>query len=198
MAATSKTKQTQADSLGDQIKRMRLERKLKVLDVARMTGLTSSTISQVERSKISPTIATLKKIAHALDLPLGDFFNAPSGTPKPPLPKTSPVVHKHQRKLLSPGKGITFQLLNPDMSGPIELIYNIYEPGAGTGTEQYCHQGSECGLILEGELLITIRDKEYLLKEGDSITFDSSEPHAKVNPGKVRCTCVWANTPPYF
>ncbi len=111
---------------------------------------------------------------------------------------TSPVVHESERKLLLPGKGITFQLLNPDMSGPIEFIYNIYEPGAGTGAGHYSHPGAECGLILEGELLITIREKSYLLKKGDSITFNSSEPHSKENPGDVNCVCVWANTPPWF
>lgn len=185
-------------SLGKRMRALRMERDMKIIDLANKTGLTSSTISQVERSKISPTIATLKKIAQALERPLGDFFDAPPDGGGTSIPKPSPVVHQEQRKLLSPGKGVTFQLLNPDLSGPIELIYNIYEPGAGTGGDQYCHPGSECGLILEGELLITIREKEYLLKEGDSITFDSSEPHSKINPGKVRCTCVWANTPPWF
>lgn len=187
--------------LGMRIRQVRLEKGLKVLDVAAKTGLTSSSISQVERSKISPTIVTLKKIAAALDHPLGDFFDRPveeDNGNEPELQELSPVVHQHERKLLSPGKGITFQLLNPDMSGPIEFIYNIYEPGTGTGIGQYSHPGSECGLILQGELQITIRDKVYLLKEGDSITFKSSEPHSKINTGTVPCICVWANNPPYF
>lgn len=186
--------------LGKKIKQIRLEKGLKVIEVAKLTGLTSSTISQVENAKISPTIESLKKIATALSHPLGDFFESPveyeSGTTV--TQPATPVVHREQRKLLSPGKGITFQLLNPDMSGPIELIYNIYEPGAGTGTGQYSHPGSECGLILEGQLLVTIRDKEYLLMEGDSITFNSSEPHSKTNTGDVNCVCIWANTPPWF
>ena len=37
-------------------------------------------------------------------------------------------------------------MLNPDMSGPIEFIYNEYDPG------------SECGLILSGELVVQISD----------------------------------------
>lgn len=188
------------ENLGRRIKQVRLDKGMKVIDVARLTGLTSSSISQVENAKITPTIESLKKIAAALDHPLGDFFEGPADAEKAQAngrPRI-PVVHKHERKLLSPGKGITFQLLNPDMSGPIELIYNIYEPGAGTGSGQYSHPGSECGLILEGQLLITILDQEYLLKEGDSITFDSSEPHSKVNTGDVPCVCVWANTPPWF
>lgn len=197
--AIKKGKRDYPENLGGLIRKMRLEKGLKVIDIARKTGLTSSTVSQVEHSKISPTIVTLKKIAAALDRPLGDFFNSPSDdAPVSESNGVSPVVHEDERKLLSPGKGITFQLLNPDMSGPIEFIYNIYKPGAGTGTGQYSHPGTECGLILEGELLITIRDKEYLLKKGDSITFSSSDPHSKQNTGTVDCICVWANTPPWF
>ncbi|MDR2391373.1 MAG: cupin domain-containing protein [Planctomycetota bacterium] len=200
------------EKLGERIRRVRLGKGLKVVDIANSTGLTSSSISQVERSKISPSISTLKKIAAALDHPLGDFFanqdggggNGHGNGCLVPFRRelgaavVSPVVHRSQRKLLSPGKGVTFQLLNPDMSGPIEFIYNIYEPGSGTGTEQYSHPGFECGLILQGELEVTIRDKSYRLVEGDSITFWSSEPHSKVNPGDIVCVCVWANTPPWF
>ncbi len=193
-----KTKQKYSDKLGANIKRIRMGKGLKVIDVARKTGLTSSTICQVERARISPTIATLKKIAAALEQPLSEFFGETEDTVPAVPPCASPVVHRSQRKTLSPGKGVTYHLLNPDFSGPIEFIYNVYEPGAGTGAGQYTHPGTECGLILEGELRITIRDQEYLLREGDSITFNSSEPHAKMNNGSVNCVCVWANTPPWF
>ena len=194
----SKTGKKYSHDLGPQIKQIRIAKGLKVIDIARRTGLTSSTISQVERSKISPTIATLKKIAQALDHPLGFFFESQPEKRPHPVMKQSPVVHKHQRKILSPCKGITQQLLNPDMSGPIEFIYNIYEPGASTGPDQYNHPGSECGLVLEGELIVTVDEDEYHLKEGDSITFSSTEPHSLYNPGKVQCIALWVNTPPWF
>lgn len=107
-------------------------------------------------------------------------------------------MHEQNRKMLSPGPGTAFYLLNPNMSGPIEFIYNIYEPGSGTGSGQYTHPGHECGLILEGELLVTVKDKQYHLLKGDSITFCSEEPHSKKNIGDTKCICVWANTPPWF
>ncbi|MCD8138427.1 MAG: cupin domain-containing protein [Planctomycetaceae bacterium] len=193
-----KNKQKYSEKLGLKIKQIRMMKDLKVVDVARRTGLTSSTISQVERSKISPTIVTLKKIAAALEQPLGEFFGDQEEEVPVITHQQSPVVHKEHRKLLSLDKGVTYHLLNPDMSGPIEFIYNIYELGAGTGVGQYSHPGTECGLILQGQLLVTIREQEYLLKEGDSITFSSAEPHSKANTGEENCICVWANTPPWF
>lgn len=192
--------------LGASIRSLRIEKGMKIVDVAKTTGLTSSMISQVERDIIAPSIYTLKKIAASLDTPLGFFFadskdnsyNTRNNVPTAIVNKPSPVVHLNERKMLSPGKGVTFYLLNPDLSGPIEFIYNVYEPGSNTGLKQYTHPGSECGLVLKGELLITIEDESYLLKEGDSITFDSHRPHSKGNMGTEPCLCVWANNPPWF
>jgi quercetin dioxygenase-like cupin family protein len=110
----------------------------------------------------------------------------------------SPVVRKENRKFLSPGPGVRYYLLTPNLAGPLELIYNEYDPGAGTGPESYTHPGVESGLILSGELEVRINSEVYVLKEGDSITFNSSIPHSKRNVSDVMCTCIWANTPPWF
>ncbi len=217
---SQKPKDDLSSGLGRRIRDLRQSKNLRILDLANMTGLTSSMISQVERAGISPSIETLKKIGNALAVPVGYFFEEDKAAEQQiePTPdfsqadgivealvrsglkivETSPVVHEHHRKVLSPGKGVHFYLLNPNLDGPIEFIYNIYDPGSGTGEGLYSHPGCECGLILEGELVVRILDKVYRLQKGDSITFDSSQPHSKVNEGKTRCVCVWANSPPYF
>jgi len=216
-------------SLGSKIRTLRTQRGFTIADLAGMTSLSSSLISQLERALTLPSIPTLKKICDALDVPISYLFeNAQVAansnqitdsiveptTPSVPkidfdaydifqklFPPTnlkgpSRVVHEKNRKFLSPGQGIRFYLLNPDLSGPIEFIYNEYDPGASTG--RYSHRGSECGLILSGELIVEINDEIYVLKEGDSITFDSSDPHLKRNDSDQMCTCVWANVPPWF
>lgn len=190
------------NNIGNTIRNLRLEQNLRIIDIARETGLSTSLISQVERAVISPSLDTLIKIASALAVPVGALFDDQpvenSFVAEAAVEKKSPVVHVHERKMLSPREGVFFYLLNPDMSGPIEFIYNIYEPGTTTGTQQYTHPGSECGLIVRGELLVTIENDSYLLKEGDSITFESTRPHSKANVGTEQCHCIWANTPPWF
>jgi transcriptional regulator with XRE-family HTH domain len=218
-------------NLGAKIRAQRLKRNMKIAEIANRTGLTASTISQVERALISPSIATLKKICDVLQIPVGILFEdsgdaeapaLPKPPPEAPLPpqrepadafspvdliklwtissahQDSPVVRKEKRKFLSPGPGVRYYLLTPNLSGPLELIYNEYDPGASTGSALYTHPGVESGLILSGELEIQINSEVYTLKEGDSITFNSSTPHAKRNISDVMCTCVWANTPPWF
>lgn len=202
-----------AISLGKKIRAIRTAKDMKITEMSRLSGLTTSMISQVERGLISPSIETLKKIGNVLGVPLSFLFETGDGektlpeVPAPPpsepvktvsLFGASPVVHPDGRKKLYPGEGIELQLLNPNLNGPIEFIYNVYQPQAGTGVGKYCHPGSECGLILTGELVVEIGEKTYTLYAGDSITFDSTTPHAKRNLSDQVCTCVWANVPPWF
>ena len=216
-------------SLGSKIRTLRTEQNLKITELAEMTGLTSSMISQLERALISPSIATLKKICDALGIPISYLFEEvePGSEPSKPVPAkevipqaapvpfapfnleaylklfppvnlegVSPVVREENRKILSPGKGIRFYLLNPNLAGPIEFIYNEYDPGANTG--KFSHSGSECGVVLSGELIVEIKDNAYVLKKGDSITFNSSDLHLMRNDTDEMCTCIWANVPPWF
>ncbi len=206
-----------AVSLGKKIRAIRTAKDMKITEMSRLSGLTTSMISQMERGLISPSIETLKKIGNALDVPLSFLFETDSGRtplgvnvqPAQPVQEqselppvnlygASPVVHAHARKRLSPGDGIELQLLNPNLNGPIEFIYNVYQPHSGTGQEKYSHPGSECGLVLTGELVVEIEEETYVLRAGDSITFDSTKPHAKRNLSDQVCTCVWANVPPWF
>lgn len=215
-------------SLGAKIRSLRTQRNLKITDLADMTGLTSSLISQLERALASPSISTLKKICDALDVPIaylfeeaqtaenGDHFTdredltttvSPSAPqidfeaylklfPPVNLGGASPVVTEKNRKFLFPSKGIRYYLLTPDLSGPIEFILNEHDPGASTGW--HFHIGSECGLVLSGELIVEVKDKVYTLKKGDSIILNSSDPHLKRNDSDEMCSSVWANVPPWF
>lgn len=187
-------------SIGKRIKKKRIALGLRGIDLAEKSGLSSGFISQIERNLVNPSVSTLKKIGNVLNVPVGTFFeetNSKEKTNEFSLNR-SPVVHENQRKTLSPNNGVIFYLLNPDMSGDIEFILDIFEPGATTGEELYSHSGEECGLILEGELEVILEDKKYLLKKGDSITFKSTILHRKTNTGKFKSISIWANTPPWF
>lgn len=187
-------------SLGEKIRSRRMELGLKGMDLAEKSGLSPSFISQIEGGLVNPSVSTLKKIGDALNIPIGVLFEEPDSKEeeKEFSVSKSPVVHENQRKILSPNKGVTFYLLNPDMSGDIEFILDIFEPGTTTGEELYSHLGEECGLILEGELEVQLKNKKYLLKKGDSITFKSTIPHKKRNTGKSKSISIWANAPPWF
>ncbi len=179
-------------SLGETIRKQRMERDLTIKQVAEVTGLSQSLISQAERDISNLSISSLKKIADALGVPLIAFFSEG-------VSEAGAVVRRDQRKKLIPrGTGIVYELLSPNMHCAIELIYNIYEPGATTGPQLYTHEGEEVGVVLSGTMEVTIGVEKYVLEEGDSIYFSSTIPHSYKNVGKTRLIAIWAISPPSF
>lgn len=61
-------------NLGNRIRVLRKEKKCSIMNINQLTGLSKSTISQIENGQSSPTVQTLEKIAKALDVTIGMFF----------------------------------------------------------------------------------------------------------------------------
>lgn len=178
-------------SIGDQIKKIRLIRKLTIKQLATDTGLSQALISQIERDQANPSISSLKKIADKLEVPLTALFESSSEN-------YSQVVRKDERKKLVPNDKITYELLSPNMSMAMELMYSIYEEGSSSGDELYSHKGEECGTVIQGQMEVTIGSEVHVLGEGDSIYFKADIPHRYRNIGKGRLIAIWAITPPSF
>ncbi len=190
--------------LGKKIKKRREELNMKANKLANQSEVSPGYISQLESGKVTPSVSTLKRIADALNTPIGNFFedqNTIEGSEEVKHTEkgnSAEVVHKNERKILSPADGVKFYLLTPDLDRKIEFILNVFEPGASTGEETYSHPGEEVGVILRGELVVIVEGEEYICEEGDSITFDSSDEHRKVNRREVSSVSIWANSPPWF
>jgi transcriptional regulator with XRE-family HTH domain len=178
-----------AIDLGGKIRKLRLQIGLSVKDVAELTNVTSSLISQIERNTANPSLATLKKIADVLNVPLSFLFSEENNK--------SLVVKKNNRRkiILGEKSDITQELLSPDLNSQLEFLYISLEKGASS--EGYVsHKGEECGLVLEGTLELTLGIDTYVLEEGDSITFDSNIPHSLKNIGDDKLNLIWVITPP--
>ena len=177
--------------LGPRIRTLRLQRRLTLQDVADKAGITPSALSQIERNHSNPTLSSLKAIAAALSTTIGHLFPAPAASDRL-------VVRARERTRLSPRRGITNELLTPDLAGQVEFILSIYAPGASTGDEAFAYPGEQCGVVLDGVAEVTLHDTVHRLRAGDSIRFDCSVPHRIANPGKSRLRCIWAIIPPTF
>ncbi len=178
-------------AVGPRIRSLRLQRKLTLKEIADKAGITPSALSQIERDRSNPTLGSLKAIASALGTTIGHLFPASSASGRL-------VVRAGERKRLSPRRGITYELLTPDLSGQIEFILSVYEPGASTGGEGFAYPAEQCGVVLDGVAEVTLYNTVHRLSTGDSIRFDCSVPHRIVNPGRRKLRCIWAIIPPTF
>lgn len=62
-------------SLGENIRNIRKNKGYSIMKIRELTGLSKSTVSDLENDKSSPTSETLQKIASALEVPVSSFFD---------------------------------------------------------------------------------------------------------------------------
>jgi quercetin dioxygenase-like cupin family protein len=166
--------------------------KLTLKALSARSGVSIGMLSQIEHGHANPSFVTLGKIATAMSLPLVAFLD---GHPAP----FQRIVRATARKRLSfPDRGITYELLTPDLSHQIELLYIEVAPGASTRERVFSHQGEEAGVVLRGSIEVHLEGKMSLLRVGDSITFPSHLAHWYRNPGKTKSGAIWAISPPSF
>lgn len=179
--------------LGMTIRRLREGRQLSLKEVATRSGLTQSFLSQVERNLTSPSVASLRKVAQAYGVPLAALFQGES------LPESRVVRRDERRQLIHPARQWRDYLLTPNLTGKLQVILSVIEPGGGSGEEPYAHDSDEeCVLMLRGRLEFWVGSDRYMLEEGDSIVFESRIPHRNRNPGPEQAEVLWITTPPSY
>lgn len=176
--------------IGQRIRALRERRKLTVAELAKRTGYTPGFISQVENDQTNLSINSLLKMTEALGASINAFFDEPKSKNR--------VVRKKQRgQIVFPQRGIIEYLLSPTLTGHMQIILAEVDHGSTTGPEPYTHDSDEeCGIVLKGRIRVWVGGEEYVLEEGDSITFESRIPHRWENIGRGKATVLWAMTPP--
>jgi transcriptional regulator with XRE-family HTH domain len=180
--------------VGEQIRELRQVKRLTLQQLADLVGVSVGYLSQIERNRSRLPIGTLRRICDILGVHISWFF---PGTPEGPPEERGLIVRsRNRRRLTFTGLGINEQLLSPNLSGPLELLMSTIEPGADSG--EYCHSGSEAGVIVHGTMELWVSGRYFLLEEGDSFSFSSTEPHRCRNPGAIPTKVVWVITPPHY
>ncbi|MOA33668.1 HTH-type transcriptional regulator PuuR [compost metagenome] len=80
----------------------------------------------------------------------------------------------------------------------IGMMQEILPPGADTGDDMLSHEGEECGIVIQGQVEVTVGEQIHLLAPGDGYYFDSRTPHRFRNVGEQECVLISANTPASF
>jgi transcriptional regulator with XRE-family HTH domain len=183
-----------AKSFGEKVRALRMQRGLTLADLAQKTQRSISLLSQIENDNISPSFSSMQTIADALEVPLAQIISQEPSAEE----RDSYHIKESERKVLMTQGEVQHQLLSRGL--PLSFEFNVVEvpPGASTGDYLYSHEGEECGLLLEGELVVESGRQVHHLKPGDSITMKSSLPHKLSNPGKQKARAVWVNSVPYI
>src|SRR6202050_902132 len=177
-----------AGAIGSHLRKLRAKRRLSLAQVAQTVGISVGFLSALERSQMSGSVGTLRKLARFYKTNILDFFDATGAS--------SRQVKPEQRKVLEAGPGVLMELLAWGNTVMEPHLFRV-APRAGSG-DSYAHDGEEFLYVLKGELAITLERGEYRLKTGDSFYFESATPHHWKNPGQAETWVLWVNTPPTF
>lgn len=175
-------------AIGSHLRKLRAKKKLSLAQVARAAGISVGFLSALERSQMSGSVGTLRKLARFYKTNILDFFDANGAS--------SRQVQPAQRKVLEAGPGVRMELLAWGNAVMEPHLFRV-APQAGSG-DSYAHEGEEFIYVLRGALNITLEAEEYRLKAGDSFYFESATPHHWKNPGRSETWLLWVNTPPTF
>ncbi len=163
--------------VGEHVRRLRTRLGLSVRDLASRTSFSPSFISQVENGQASPSISSMERIAHILGVSLGEFF-AVAGEAR-----GGRVLKATHRQVLESGwSNATVEILS-EVVERIEPMVITLGPGGRSGKHPYGHATEEFGLVLEGEMTLTLGPQDHVLGPGDAVTILPGELRVWRNPG---------------
>jgi transcriptional regulator with XRE-family HTH domain/KaiC/GvpD/RAD55 family RecA-like ATPase len=177
--------------LGGKIKVMRKKQGLSQKELAEKTGVTPSSISQVEKNLIYPSIPALFRLAESLSVEVGYFFEGlEAGQPGYVFRGSEGVT----TGLDGPSKGLIegTRLLPPGMrdTGAEPYLLKI-EPGSKLTGHFFNHKGEEMGYILSGTLTLWVNGQRQEAGSGDLVYLQKHTPEQWENDGEKVAELLW-------
>ncbi len=182
-------------AIGEKLRGLRLKKKMGLVELGRHTGLSAAMLSKVERGILFPTLPTLLRIALVFSVGLEYFFTDERKR------HVVAIVRRGQRKRFPErpdGKDISFYFESLDFTAverKLSAYYAEFQPLAPGKARTHHHAGVEFLALLNGKLELRIGVEEHTLEKGDSIYFDSSQPHAYRRVSRSPCGAIVVTAP---
>lgn len=176
--------------LGGRIREIRLMRGFSQKHLANLTGVTPSTISQVEKNLIYPSLPALFRMAESLSVEMATFFRNHG------FDETT-CVYPEDQKYTIPLEKISKDiadaqlLLPPDIVTQVEASVIRVKPGKKLPGHFYSHKGEELGYVLAGSLEMNIENRSYELHPGDTVYLKKNNPSQWRNSGDITAELLW-------
>lgn len=167
----------EGELVGDRVRNAREMRGLTLQDLSSRTGIDMDTLKRVESNEMIPPLGELIKLGKALETKMGYFIS-------PGVDKPMTIVRADQRRPISrhgekrsEQYGYFYESLAPEKANRsmepflVTLLpTEIKEPST--------HDGQEFLFVLDGQMMAQVGDQTELLGPGDSLYYDSSQPHS--------------------
>ena len=189
-----------AVDIGPRLLQARRARGLSVRGLAAELGVSGALISQIETGRTQPSVSTLYALVEELGVSLDWLVGLEEfdrrAVPSAGLAAEQPVHPAGDHPVLRIANGVSWEVALTRVAGSVDAVLVSYEPGATSSetADGTVHTGHEYAVLIDGELMLVLDGQRYLVRAGDSLSFDSTRPHRYVNEGSVPARGVWLST----
>lgn len=172
--------------IGGKIKLIRKSYNITLKELSNRTGLSVSFLSNIERNTASPTLEHLQLLCNALEVDMLTLLQEAM--------LFSPVTRANERKSVYTDSYRTKYASLCDPNQKIKATVLTIESDYFGEEISYGHCEDELDVIVEGSMVMTIREQEYVLNEGDTIYIKANSPHRFRKISESRCVlyCIKA------
>ena len=176
--------------LGMRLKEFRIKRGLSQTELAKLVGVTPSTISQVESNHIYPSLPAVLKMAEVLSVEVSSFFQESADTRNRII---FPAAEALDVKFPDLPKGsIEGKRMTPlDFDPKAEPYLIEIPPNKDLPSHFFIHKGEEVGYLLSGKLQLKLEKAVYTIRSGDVIYLTTEMPSQWRNPGPGVARLIW-------
>lgn len=166
--------------VGANVRRMRRAQKMTLDDLSARSGVSKSMLSQIERDRTNPTLATVWRLCESLGVSIETFFGR--DTVGPSVEKLS--AHATPSIRSADGR-CDLRILGPmDLGGSVEWYEVRAEIGAVLASEPHELGTMEHLTVLEGTMAIESGQERHEVNVGETARYRADQPHAVLNVGE--------------
>jgi transcriptional regulator with XRE-family HTH domain len=167
--------------VGQEIQRLRLLNNLTLEQLASKSGVSKSILSQIERDRSNPTLATIWRITKALESQLEDVLAVKEGTKcfEKLSQNATPEVTSEDSQFRLRILGILSTVAS------VQWYEFTAEPGAELVSEAHGNGSIENVTLCKGNLCVIVGDETQSICTGETLRFRTDVPHRLKNEGEV-------------
>lgn len=167
---------------GASVRKLRQAQGLSTEELARATGQSPEFIDMVEKDEVSPPVGFLLRFASALKVHPNTFLHQEEKTL---------IRDLRAQEFIKRTQNYSYQTLSPgDKSDHLKAFMITIEPQQSHKPVAYKHEGEEFIFVMEGDLELTLGNKTYHLRPGESTHFNSDTPHKLKNISQETTRCL--------
>ena len=172
--------------IASRIKELREIQNLSISEMAKLTGVTEEEYLSCEQGEIDLNFAFIYRCANALKVNVTDIIEGYS-----PNLKSYTVTRSGNAQKVGQAHGMTYYNLasafKSRIAEPLYVVSKYSESAQNKPMDLTTHNGQECDLIIEGNLMVQIGNHTEILGPGDSIYYNSDTPHGLRAVGGKDC-----------